>query len=76
PPGQPGPYGQPYPNAPRPGRSDGPPNYGAPPGWTPATTPSGHPNNQWRPSWDPQPGPDDRRRDQSGPADPDDRRPG
>jgi cell division protease FtsH len=43
------------------GRNAGPPNYGAPPGWTPATTPSGHPNNQaWQqPSWD-------QRRDQSG----------
>jgi cell division protease FtsH len=27
----------------------GPPNYGAPPGWTPATTPSGRPSQQWRP---------------------------
>jgi cell division protease FtsH len=34
------------------GGSAGPPNYGAPPGWTPATTPSGHPNNQRQPSWD------------------------
>jgi len=81
---QPGPYGQPYPNQPYPnngprhGSSAGPPNYGAPPGWTPATTPSGHPNNQpnsqpWRPSWDqPEQGGNDR----SGPSDrdrPDDR---
>jgi cell division protease FtsH len=52
---RPGGYGQPYPNGGgRPGGGNaGPPNYGAPPGWTPATTPSGHPNNQpWRPSWD------------------------
>jgi cell division protease FtsH len=36
------------------GRTSGPPNYGAPPGWTPATTPAGHPNNQtWQqPTWD------------------------
>ncbi len=71
---QPGPYGQPYPhNGPRHGggRNAGPPNYGAPPGWTPATTPSGHPQNQqWRPSWD-QPAPDDQGRDRNGPSDPD-----
>jgi cell division protease FtsH len=76
-PGQPGGYGQPYPGAPRQGRSDGPPNYGAPPGWTPATTPSGRPQSQWRPSWDQQqPGQDDRggdQRDQRGPSDPEDR---
>ncbi len=75
-PGQPGPYGQPYPSGSRPGRSDGPPNYGAPPGWTPATTPSGHPNNQWRPSWDQQPSAEERgrdKRDQRGPSDPEDR---
>jgi cell division protease FtsH len=35
-------------------RQAGPPNYGAPPGWTPATTPSGHPQNQ---QWQPQPKP-------------------
>jgi cell division protease FtsH len=51
---RPGGYGQPYPNGGRPGGGNaGPPNYGAPPGWTPATTPSGHPNQQpYRPSWD------------------------
>jgi cell division protease FtsH len=32
---------------------DGPPYYGAPPGWTPATTPSGQP---WTPSWERQGG--------------------
>jgi cell division protease FtsH len=70
----PGPYGQPYPNQPYPnngprhGDTSGPPNYGAPPGWTPATTPSGHPNNQqWRPSWD-QP---DQGNDRSGQSDQD-----
>jgi cell division protease FtsH len=26
----------------------GPPHYGAPPGWTPATSPSGRPNQPWR----------------------------
>jgi cell division protease FtsH len=49
--GLPHPGGPHYPAAPRQGRS-GPPNYGAPPGWTPATTPSAHPKNQWRPSWE------------------------
>jgi cell division protease FtsH len=60
-PGPPRPYGSPplYPpppgseqGAPRHGRSGGPPHYGAPPGWTPATTPSGYPHQQ---AW-PQPG--------------------
>ncbi|MCP2245803.1 ATP-dependent zinc metalloprotease FtsH [Lentzea rhizosphaerae] len=27
----------------------GPPNYGAPPGWTPATVPGGKPHNVWEP---------------------------
>ncbi|HEY1571867.1 MAG TPA: ATP-dependent zinc metalloprotease FtsH [Pseudonocardiaceae bacterium] len=31
------------------GSSGGPPHYGAPPGWTPATTP---PGQSWTPSWD------------------------
>ncbi|HYQ63271.1 hypothetical protein, partial [Actinophytocola sp.] len=45
-----GPYGQPYPSY-EPRGNAGPPNYGAPPGWTPATTPQGN-NQPWRPSWD------------------------
>ncbi|MCT2582538.1 ATP-dependent zinc metalloprotease FtsH [Actinophytocola gossypii] len=90
PPPQPGPYGQPYPGAPQPppygqpgptGPNSGPPNYGAPPGWQPATTPPGHPNQQqpqqpqqpWRPSWEQ----GDRNREQPGPhggrSEPDDR---
>ncbi|MGQ0837163.1 ATP-dependent zinc metalloprotease FtsH [Actinokineospora sp.] len=57
---QPGPYGSqppPYGQPPQPtGRHAGPPHYGAPPGWTPATTPSGSPNQggphqSWQPSW-------------------------
>ncbi|OLF07931.1 ATP-dependent zinc metalloprotease FtsH [Actinophytocola xanthii] len=87
PPPPPGPpYGQPYPGAPTPGpygqpgpNHAGPPHYGAPPGWTPATSPSGQPQQQWRPSWDQQPG-DDRGHEQGpgqsgshGPSDPDDR---
>ncbi|HEY7592115.1 MAG TPA: ATP-dependent zinc metalloprotease FtsH [Actinophytocola sp.] len=71
-PGSPG-HGQPYPGGPGSGRNSGPPNYGAPPGWTPATTPTGHPHNQWHPSWEQQQGPDDRTRDQRGPSDPEDR---
>ncbi|OLF07797.1 cell division protein FtsH [Actinophytocola xinjiangensis] len=71
----PGPYGQPYPGQPGPGPygqpnpGSGPPNYGAPPGWTPATSPGGNPGQQpWRPAWDqPQ---DDRGRDQRGPGGP------
>ncbi|UVS76641.1 ATP-dependent zinc metalloprotease FtsH [Actinokineospora sp. UTMC 2448] len=55
-PGYPPPhYGGEY----RPGA--GPPNYGAPPGWTPATTPGGQP---WHPA-PPQPGPDARDQDNS-----------
>jgi cell division protease FtsH len=63
----PPPYGQ-DPVAPRHGRTSGPPNYGAPPGWTPATTPSGHPQHQqqWQqPTWD-QPQPWERKDDQGG----------
>jgi cell division protease FtsH len=68
-PGQPAPdprhlgfpsYSQPYPLPPRgpggpqpPGSSNGPPNYGAPPGWRPATEPPA-------PSWRPAPPPDSR----------------
>ncbi|MDT7798445.1 MAG: cell division protease FtsH, partial [Actinomycetota bacterium] len=36
-----------YPGGPA-GQS-GPPNYGAPPGWTPATSPGGQPGQSWRP---------------------------
>ncbi|MFC0546727.1 ATP-dependent zinc metalloprotease FtsH [Kutzneria chonburiensis] len=32
------------------GSAGGPPNYGAPPGWTPATQPN--PNGSWTPNWD------------------------
>ncbi|HEX6358967.1 ATP-dependent zinc metalloprotease FtsH [Actinophytocola sp.] len=57
-----GPNGLPQPS-PRPGGfppyphyesqgNAGPPNYGAPPGWTPATTPQGTNQQPWRPSWD------------------------
>ncbi|MFL6141845.1 MAG: ATP-dependent zinc metalloprotease FtsH [Labedaea sp.] len=69
-PAAPRPYGTPplYPPPPgqgqgtpgHPVRAAGPPHYGAPPGWTPATTPSGYPHN---PGWAPpqnrpgQPGP-------------------
>jgi cell division protease FtsH len=60
--GQPGPYGtqpSPYSRPPEPqgtGRHAGPPHYGAPPGWTPATTPSGPPqqggpHQSWQPTW-------------------------
>ncbi|HEV7961854.1 MAG TPA: AAA family ATPase, partial [Actinoplanes sp.] len=35
------------------GAQSGPPNYGAPPGWTPATSPGGNPGQQsWRPAED------------------------
>lgn len=37
----------------------GPPNYGAPPGWTPATVPGGKPHNVWEPK-KPQPDQDER----------------
>jgi cell division protease FtsH len=30
----------------------GPPNYGAPPGWTPATTPASQGQSSWQPSWE------------------------
>jgi cell division protease FtsH len=50
--GLPGGYGQPYPPAYEPRGNSGPPNYGAPPGWTPATTPQGQNPEPWRPSWD------------------------
>jgi cell division protease FtsH len=30
--------------------NSGPPNYGAPPGWKPATSPGGRPNQPWRPA--------------------------
>ncbi|KAA2262306.1 ATP-dependent zinc metalloprotease FtsH [Solihabitans fulvus] len=61
PPQQPGgPYGQPGPYQPtyppqggQPANPSGPPNYGAPPGWTPATAPAGQPQ-PWTPSWDQQ----------------------
>ncbi|SEQ30319.1 membrane protease FtsH catalytic subunit [Lentzea xinjiangensis] len=33
----------------QPGAQSGPPNYGAPPGWTPATVPGGKPHNVWEP---------------------------
>ncbi|HEX4701107.1 MAG TPA: cell division protein FtsH, partial [Pseudonocardiaceae bacterium] len=45
--------GQPYGAVGAPGSSnDGPPYYGAPPGWTPATTPQGQ---SWAAPWDSQP---------------------
>jgi cell division protease FtsH len=37
---------------PKPANPSGPPNYGAPPGWTPATAPSGQPA-PWTPAWEP-----------------------
>ncbi|GAB2871547.1 ATP-dependent zinc metalloprotease FtsH [Lentzea nigeriaca] len=33
----------------QPTNQSGPPNYGAPPGWTPATVPGGKPHNVWEP---------------------------
>ncbi|MDX8051393.1 ATP-dependent zinc metalloprotease FtsH [Lentzea sp. BCCO 10_0798] len=33
----------------QPSNQAGPPNYGAPPGWTPATVPGGKPHNVWEP---------------------------
>ena len=39
-----------YPPARPSGNAGGPPNYGAPPGWTPATQPN--PNGSWTPNWD------------------------
>ncbi|WP_330271470.1 ATP-dependent zinc metalloprotease FtsH [Lentzea sp. NBC_00516] len=33
----------------QPSNQSGPPNYGAPPGWTPATVPGGKPHNVWEP---------------------------
>ncbi|MFD4644117.1 ATP-dependent zinc metalloprotease FtsH [Lentzea sp. NPDC058436] len=33
----------------QPANQSGPPNYGAPPGWTPATVPGGKPHNVWEP---------------------------
>jgi cell division protease FtsH len=59
-----GPYGQPYPPYGEPRGNSGPPNYGAPPGWTPATTPPQPGNNQpWRPSWEERPSDQDRPQD-------------
>ncbi|SDO90521.1 ATP-dependent zinc metalloprotease FtsH [Lentzea jiangxiensis] len=43
----------------QPGAQSGPPNYGAPPGWTPATVPGGKPHNVWEPK-KPQPDQDER----------------
>jgi cell division protease FtsH len=40
---------------PKPANPSGPPNYGAPPGWTPATAPGGQSGQQWRSSWEPKP---------------------
>jgi cell division protease FtsH len=34
------------------GTAGGPPNYDAPPGWTPATTPASHGQSSWTPSWE------------------------
>jgi len=71
---RPGGYGQPYPppqHGPRGGNNSGPPNYGAPPGWTPATTPGGN-NQPWRPSWDqPEQRPSDQRPSDQRPSDQD-----
>ncbi|ASO17973.1 cell division protease FtsH [Actinoalloteichus hoggarensis] len=47
------------------GVGSGPPHYGAPPGWTPATSPSGPPSS-WTPSWERQTGPSWERRDETG----------
>jgi cell division protease FtsH len=35
---------------PQPVNQSGPPNYGAPPGWTPATVPGGQPATPWKPN--------------------------
>ncbi|MFI6102527.1 ATP-dependent zinc metalloprotease FtsH [Lentzea sp. NPDC051213] len=43
----------------QPANQSGPPNYGAPPGWTPATVPGGKPHNVWEPKT-PQPDQDER----------------
>ena len=43
----------------QPSGQSGPPNYGAPPGWTPATVPGGKPHNVWEPK-KPQPDQDER----------------
>ncbi|HEX7305603.1 ATP-dependent zinc metalloprotease FtsH [Lentzea sp.] len=43
----------------QPANQSGPPNYGAPPGWTPATVPGGKPHNVWEPK-KPQPDQDER----------------
>ncbi|MDX8033854.1 ATP-dependent zinc metalloprotease FtsH [Lentzea sp. BCCO 10_0856] len=43
----------------QPVNQSGPPNYGAPPGWTPATVPGGKPHNVWEPK-KPQPDQDER----------------
>jgi len=43
----------------QPNNQAGPPNYGAPPGWTPATVPGGKPHNVWEPK-KPQPDQDER----------------
>ncbi|WP_189156317.1 ATP-dependent zinc metalloprotease FtsH [Lentzea pudingi] len=43
----------------QPSNQAGPPNYGAPPGWTPATVPGGKPHNVWEPK-KPQPDQDER----------------
>jgi cell division protease FtsH len=51
------------------GRTAGPPHYGAPPGWKPATTPSGYPHNQQQ-QWPQQPN----NRPQGGQPDDDSRR--
>jgi cell division protease FtsH len=69
-----GPYGQPYPSY-EPRGNAGPPNYGAPPGWTPATTPQQGNNQPWRPSWD-QPERPERPSDPDRPQDGTDRRDG
>ncbi|HKN52481.1 MAG TPA: cell division protein FtsH, partial [Amycolatopsis sp.] len=49
----PQPYGQQgnYPGSHAAGAQGGPPNYGAPPGWTPATSPD-RPGQSWRPGED------------------------
>ncbi len=44
----------------QPANQSGPPNYGAPPGWTPATVPGGKPSNVWEPK-NPQPDQDERK---------------
>jgi cell division protease FtsH len=42
--------GQPNGYQPQPVNQSGPPNYGAPPGWTPATVPGGQPSGSWAPT--------------------------